>query len=363
MKSELSAAPKFFLGANSPCGFVSRFEDSFRCDGHWHTYIIKGGPGTGKSTLMKRVADYFIKKGARRILCPCSSDPASLDGVIFPDMAVTILDGTFPHVVEPKYPGAAEEIINLGECWDVAALQAKSDEIMRLTDCCRACHKRASGYLAAAGRILADSAEFAKSCCDIEKINRFSRSLAKRTIPKTHLSGSVLHRYLSAVTPRGHIFYSKTIDKLCDDVFVISDELGAVAPVIIKTLTDYAVASGHEAIACLCPLSENPKYEHLIIPSLRLGFVTSSHFHPYKSQRRTIHARRFVDMQALHSDRGRLKFNRRATTEMLYLAADTMEEAKEVHDTLEKCYISAMHYEELNKTTEAVVKSIILNVE
>ncbi len=363
MKSELSAAPKFFLGANSPGGFVSRFEDSFRYDGNWHTYIIKGGPGTGKSTLMKRVADYFIKKGARCILCPCSSDPASLDGVIFPDMAVTILDGTLPHVVEPKYPGAVEEIINLGECWNIAALKAKSEEIIKLTNSCSACHKRASGYLAAAGRIIADSAEFARNCCNIEKIHRFSLSLAKRTIPKTSLTGKVWHRYLSAVTPRGHIFYSKTIDKLCDDVTVISDEFGAVSSIIIKDLADYALSAGHEVTACLCPLSEKPKYEHLIIPTLRLGFVTSNRFHPFKSQRRTIHARRFIDMAALHSDRGRLKFNRRAATEMLHLAADTMEEAKELHDSLEKCYIPAMNYEKINKTTTEVVKSIMKDIE
>ena len=68
-------------------------------------------------------------------------------------------------------------------------------------------------------------------------------------------------------------------------------------------------------------------------------------------------------MAALHSDRGRLKFNRRAATEMLHLAADTMEEAKELHDSLEKCYIPAMNYEKINKTTTEVVKSIMKDIE
>ena len=37
---------KYFLGANSANGFVSEFGSN--CDTRFKTYIIKGGPGTGK---------------------------------------------------------------------------------------------------------------------------------------------------------------------------------------------------------------------------------------------------------------------------------------------------------------------------
>ena len=120
--NELSRQPMFFLGANAPGGFVSVFGNCYSAEDGWHTYIIKGGPGTGKSTLMKRVAGYFIKQGVRCELCPCSSDPQSLDAVIFPDFKVALLDGTAPHVVEPQYPGACEEIINLGMAWNTQRL-------------------------------------------------------------------------------------------------------------------------------------------------------------------------------------------------------------------------------------------------
>ena len=70
--------PKYFLAANSCRGFVSEFESN--CDQNFSTYIIKGGPGTGKSSFMKRVAE---KSNETAILCPCSSDPESLDAVIF----------------------------------------------------------------------------------------------------------------------------------------------------------------------------------------------------------------------------------------------------------------------------------------
>ena len=95
---------RFFLGSNSPQGFVSRFDQLDCGDPQWHTFIIKGGPGCGKSTFMKRIASVFAERCAGMQLIPCSSDPESLDAVILPEWKVSIVDGTAPHVLEPKNP-------------------------------------------------------------------------------------------------------------------------------------------------------------------------------------------------------------------------------------------------------------------
>ena len=47
---------KYFLAANSCEGFYSVFDKAYLPDGEWRAYIIKGGPGTGKSSFMKRFA-------------------------------------------------------------------------------------------------------------------------------------------------------------------------------------------------------------------------------------------------------------------------------------------------------------------
>lgn len=87
----------FFLGANSANGFVSRFSNVYNLTDGWRVYIIKGGPGTGKSSLMKKLASSAKERGFTPQLCYCSSDPVSLDAVIIPENKFMIADGTAPH--------------------------------------------------------------------------------------------------------------------------------------------------------------------------------------------------------------------------------------------------------------------------
>lgn len=356
--SQLMKQPLFFLGANSPVGFVSRFGECYRAEDGWRTYIIKGGPGTGKSTVMKRVADRYVRQNIRAELFPCSSDPSSLDGVIFPDLKVALLDGTSPHIVEPAYPGSCEQIINLGECWDASLLYRMRDEILTLTRANKRCHKRASSYLAAAGSVICDSAYVAAGCTNLDKAYEKGISLAKKNIPKLKATGREWIRYLSGITPKGAIFYKKTIDILCDRKIVISDEFGGASTAMMAAIRTLAISYGHEIISCYCPMQPRDKCEHIIIPALKLAFCTSNKFHTVTSDERVIHARRFMDMAAFHEDRGRLNFNRKAANELLNLAADSLLEAKTVHDELEDCYIRAMDFEKINRYTEALIKTV-----
>lgn len=47
---------RFFLGAEFPQGFVSLFDQLEHGKDGWRMFVMKGGPGSGKSTLMKKIA-------------------------------------------------------------------------------------------------------------------------------------------------------------------------------------------------------------------------------------------------------------------------------------------------------------------
>ena len=86
----------FFLGATTPAGFKGYFEPLRREPG-MQMYLIKSGPGCGKSSLMRRVAQAMEEKGASVEYIACSGDPDSLDAVVFPALNTAIVDGTAPH--------------------------------------------------------------------------------------------------------------------------------------------------------------------------------------------------------------------------------------------------------------------------
>ena len=93
----------FFLGSNSPEGFRGFFEELVDIKSGHHGYIIKGTSGNGKSGIMRKVMDKIGESESRCELIHCSSDPDSLDGVIFSDTKTFLVDGTAPHVVVSKH--------------------------------------------------------------------------------------------------------------------------------------------------------------------------------------------------------------------------------------------------------------------
>ena len=107
-----------FAAANSGEGFKSFYGEIFSPERLLRRYLIKGGAGSGKSSLMRRVAQAVSSRGHCVEYYYCSSDPNSLDGITISDMGISFIDGTAPHVYEPTCVGAFEEIINLGAFWN-----------------------------------------------------------------------------------------------------------------------------------------------------------------------------------------------------------------------------------------------------
>ena len=123
---------KYFGASNSADGFVNYFPRIFNKDSCCRIYVVKGGPGTGKSRFMREVADEAERRGMSVKYYYCSSDSSSLDGIIIEDMRVGFVDGTSPHVYEPTCVGSFEQIVNLGDFWNEEELFQKREQIETL---------------------------------------------------------------------------------------------------------------------------------------------------------------------------------------------------------------------------------------
>ncbi len=346
----------FFMGALSPAGgFRGYFHHLDQQPDLW-MYLIKAGPGCGKSTMMKRLAE---RSGQYVERLHCSSDPDSLDGVIFPKNNAAIIDATAPHIVEPNYPGAKQTVVSLFDTLDDQILKEHSTEIIQLFDRCSELQKSANRCISSASLLLHEQQMIALSALDHKKLSGYTEHLAQRLLPSTGKTGKEHLRLLSAVTPKGVVCYRNSIVAAADKIIVFEDEQGAAAQKAISILRNAALQAGYEIYTCLCPLSQSETAEHLLIPSLGLAFVTSNRWHPMQfEQQQTVHCSRFSDKSALACHKNRLRLSRQTVEELLRQTSEYQRQAKSTHDQLEAFYRSAADFGKVEKITQQVAEKI-----
>ena len=354
--------PRSFLGVNSPQGFISRFDRLAGIEDGWRTLIIKGGPGGGKSTLIKRIYEAFAGRFRDIEIIHCSSDVESVDALIIAPLRVTIVDGAPPHAIEAKYPGAVESIVNISSCWDEDKLYANRERVIELTGVYSTRHEHVCRFLNAAAILSNDTYRIALSTLDKNKLGAYlSRLSARELKPRRDTPGKEKIRFLSAVTDKGIHTFVESAKLYCSKIYLISDDHGAVSRMMLHKLRGSALAAGYDVITSCCPLGPFDKIEHLLIPELSLGFMTSNRVHDLNLQiepYRVVNSKRFMDLAKLKESKKRIAFNNRAEYQMITQAAQLMGEAKKLHDELEALYIAATDFSKIDVLTREIIARI-----
>lgn len=351
----------FFLGANNKAGYYSLFGEIYNPFEMGNHIILKGGPGTGKSTLMKKIAAKAEGNGYFTERDYCSADPDSLDAVVVPEINFSIYDGTAPHTFDPKMPGVSEHIVDLGAAWNRKKLQKHINEIGQLMQENALQHKRVAEFLRVAAQIENESAAICLRLADEEKLERFVRRLAHRAIPerKGVAAGKTQKRLLSAVSPVGVTVQHDTVVALAENIVTIEDEFSAVAPFIMEYIGAVAIRNGYDIYQCYCPLQPGFKIEHIIIPELKLALFTEKSYHcSIDDGEKIIHASRFYNKDMFKANKEKLTLQKKAKKELVDEAIKKLVLAKSIHDRLEDYYIDATNFAIINEIGEKVLDSV-----
>ncbi len=102
---------RYFLGNNTGHGFYGLYEQDLK--NKRRVVLLKGGPGTGKSSILKKIASDAKKRGEDWEEWYCSGDPSSLDGVHLKERNVAIVDATSPHATGADLPVIKDVIVDL----------------------------------------------------------------------------------------------------------------------------------------------------------------------------------------------------------------------------------------------------------
>ena len=321
---------RYFLGANAYSGFYSLYGGFCAGEGDY-LRVIKGGPGTGKSALMRRIGAAGERAGHDVESLVCSGDPDSLDGVYIPALGVGYADGTAPHVLDPALFGVTGSYLDVGECCARVSDASARREIAELTRAYREHYAAAYSYLAAArGALLMEA--------DREAARRRAQAAAGRELsPAGADGGERRERFRRAITCRGEVCCADTLEALCPRVYALESGLG-LAGVFLSELAALAQQRGYGHILCRDPLDpERP--DALLIPARGAAYVAVSPDQepPLKPARR------------LHLDSARLRAvpketrraldaERRAAASLRRCGVEALASAKRLHDELEAVY-------------------------
>lgn len=350
---------RFFLGANSPDGFYSLYDQLIDPAQAEEFLILKGGPGCGKSSLMRRVGAAAEERGFQVEYIECSGDPDSLDAIVLPQLKAAIVDGTAPHVVEPKYPGAAERYVNLGECYDRAALRQIKGEIISCMKGYKGCYARAYRCLTAAAQIGEDMRALLETPALEAKMAKRAKGIMGREFKKTGGEpGQSVQRFMGGITWKGVLCNFSTAEALCKRIWELSDTYG-LAHGLLTRLASGAMAAGHNIIVCPSPMYPD-RIEHLLIPSLSLGFVSASPAAPVeKRPDRRIRLDAMIDQDLLRRNKARLKFSRKVSAALMEEAVESLAQAKAMHDDLEKLYNPHVDFERVYQIAAQITEEIL----
>lgn len=323
-----------FLGANSASGFYSLYSQllSGRFD---DLLILKGGPGCGKSTFMRTLAQELAPVVPQQIHVPCSGDPDSLDAVLFPTLRAAVVDGTSPHALEPTYAVACERVVDLTQFYDIARTKEKRAEIMLLTDSYRACYRDAYRALRACGEVSRQRCGIACAGADQDKLARRAAGILSRELREGKGNGKADEAFLGGLTHKGDVCLFDTVTALCPRVYELYDPYGLAAALLSAAL-ERAAACGERALACRD--ADDPKrLRHLLIPSRGLAFVTADERTPFpgKSYRR-IRFDTMAEQNLSRAQKARLRFLRHVEQTLRDEAQQRLHDAKSTHDALEE---------------------------
>lgn len=340
----------YFAGANTASGFdgvYGRIADERRME---RVYVIKGGPGTGKSTLIRKAAEAAEKEGFPAVRYFCGSDPESLDGAVLGGRIV-LLDGTAPHVHEMTYPGAASSLIDLSKFWDTGVLEGARDEIIARCSAKSACWDAAYRWMRAAAAVDEERLCCAEQCFDREKaaayVGRFLKRLGK---PESAENGRTDVRRTRAVTMRGR-FYLPAFEHSAQTVYAVSDACGCAVP-FMELFAGRLTSAGYDTVVSRLPVTG--QIDGILLPSHKIAVVTAQ----TEKDVRTIRMTRFVHKDIPDGVRGEMRLAAKVEESCTEAAQECLSRAAAEHFGLEEIYRRAMNFSALGRYTKKVCAEI-----
>ena len=338
----------FFAANYADGGLCNRFSDILAP--YDHRFIIKGGAGYGKSTCLRALSRALTAEGYSVVHLACASDPGSLDGLLCPALSVAAVDGTPPHVVEPRCPGVVDCVIDLYAALQPQKLTATGEDFLALEKDIKTHHQFAAAHV----QIAADCTRKAHA---IQQLDASATALTARELyariadragETTFADAQTAN--LSAVTPRGLMGWWDNLAQT-PMVFVLEGG-GAAGHGVLARLAQRAAHDGLARRLCPDPLLPE-QWQAVFFPEAGVAVVTEQAdlALPHGCSRHVLCA----DALATPPDSEWLA--RREAS--IAAAVGEMARAKQAHDRLEALYRPAIDFAIVERAAQGMIEQVL----
>ena len=365
----------YFAGSNSAAGFVGKYDELLNDTVPERVFIIKGGPGTGKSTLMRVAAEKSKMAGADVEYIYCASDPSSLDGVIIksPDKSLTdpppdklcndrkyygsvvaIMDGTAPHTRDCEIPGGRDEIIDLGAFWNARQLYYRRAEIQELGARKKAYFANAYKFLSAAQSLDDFVTEEQLRAADTEKIKKAAERFTEK-FSKTADKGECIVRLISAISMNGTVRFD-TLEKKAKKIYRIVG--GASGRFYLDEIIQASKRKGIRLIIAPSPINHNI-IEAVYITGADILLETLDCDEEFLDKSRGANIGRFADEEKIKRNKHQIKRSKKMYDMCIKEACECLEQAKIAHFEIERIYADSMDYKGVGDLSNTIAERIV----
>ena len=344
---------EFYAASYGASGFVNNFGEIFSPLRFKRLYIIKGGPGTGKSTFMKKLGERAEKRRMSVEYYRCSSDPDSLDGIIIKELELAVIDGTAPHTTDPIYPAAIDSILNFGAFIDRDKAERKREIIIGISKKIAGLYSSARRYLEAADRIHSERMSAVEKYINREKMQKHATKYRKdKNAPLfPHCEkGHCTTRYISSSVPKRGRLYKKIIENY--KTYLVQSRYGG-EHYFLRTVAENAEKDGNTVIRCPSPVYSDT-LEAVIICETGNAYIATAKCDGIAA---TVNADKFFCGISERAGYARLC---KKTEEMLWGMSDAVfYEISHLHGELERIYGECTDFRGLTTYTDNLLSEII----
>lgn len=347
----------FFASMNTANGFQSYFNEIFDPKHYNRIFILKGGPGSGKSSLMKRIANEAEERNGSVERFFCSSDPNSLDAIILKEQKLAILDGTSPHLADPSFPGIIENIVNLGSFWDVKKLIPYKNEIFKLIQEKKSAYQSAYQFLKAYGKVIEEIFAYSKKALNDQKMMHNIR-IQCRYFFKDEEENETKIRNIATICKDG-ICKFKTFEKESDKIWIVDDYMFTGFS-YMDALELYAKQRNQSYFKSISPRSPN-HINAIYFPKAKTSFILGKRDYDEEIAGKEYHyinMKRFLDIDKISQGKKKIKFAVKCSDELLNGATQALKEAAHKHEMLEQYYVSAMDFQKIDHIQNEISREI-----